>query len=582
MKKTWIIIASLLGLLVACNKEMQIEAPEEEPVVVTYIKAEGNEDATTRGSVSGTDASFTWNTDDKIAVWANGYKISDDLADTYNGTNAADFAFSGGNAVTESSRAHFAIFPASLVWDGTSIRSGSASDYTATSLKLTLPASYTLAQVQDDVSPTPMIATNAPDGDLAFKALCPLLRVTVVNIPKQTKRIEFDFNGKKVQGEFTLTDVDPGTTAIATSETDGADDIITVTMVDNTTWHDNLVINLPVPTGTYGNITITAYDATSGGHAVLTLTKPIKSTGWTPTRKSSRKMTATLPVFSVGADTKVVFAPGNLQYDRSTSKWSFMDHQYSTVETTSQNVGENVGDDYAIEDIVSLFGWATSGYSSATTSDNTWVNYQPWATSNEGNDEEETNYYKYGPSTSNIAVGTSWNDASHYDTWKVCDWGHNAIGSYAADTWRTLTKDQWLYLFGMEANNTDKDGHARYCKYFRAKVNSVQGIVVLPDDISGISDIPETRGNGSNFDGKTYDPSAWSALEAAGCVFLPAAGYRDGASVHVVGSKGRYWSSTAKDASSAYSLNFLSGYVDPASNASRYFGRSVRLVRELN
>ena len=583
MKNSWIIIASLLGLLVACNKEMQIEAPEEEPVVVTYIKAEGNEDAT-KASVSGTDASFTWNTGDRIAVYADGYKISDDLESTYNAATNATFAFSGDNDVTQSSRANFAIFPASLVWDGTSIRSGSVSYYTSSSLKLTLPASYTLAQVQDDVSPTPMIATNAANGDLAFKALCPLLRVTVVNIPKQTKRIEFDFNGKKVQGEFTLTDVDPGTTAIATSETDGADDIITVTMVDNTTWHDNLVINLPVPTGTYGNITITAYDATSGGHAVLTLTKPIKSTGWTPTRKSSRKMTATLPVFSVGADTKVVFAPGNLQYDKSASKWSFMDHQYSTVETTSQYVGD-IGDNYAIEYIVSLFGWATSGYSSATTSDNTWVNYQPWATSSStGTVSTSTNYYEYGPSTSNIAVGTSWNDASHYDTWKVCDWGHNAIGSYAADTWRTLTKDQWLYLFGMEANNTDKDGHARYCKYFRAKVNSVQGIVVLPDDISGISNIPEesSRGKASTFGGKTYTTAEWTSLEAAGCVFLPAAGYRDGASVHVVGSKGLYWSSTAGDASRAYYLSFLSGYVDPASNTYRYYGRSVRLVRELN
>ena len=47
-------------------------------------------------------------------------------------------------------------------------------------------------------------------------------------------------------------------------------------------------------------------------------------------------------------------------------------------------------------------------------------------------------------------------------------------------------------------------------------------------------------------------------------IFLPAAGYRHGASVYNVGSDGRYWSSSLyeSDPSYAYNLYFYSGYVD--------------------
>lgn len=405
MKKTWIIVASLLGLMLACSKnEAEIETPKND-VIVTYIKADGNEDAS-KASVSNSDASFSWNTGDKVAVYANGYKISDALGSAYNGTNTATFAFSGDNAVTEANRANFAIFPASLVWDGSAIRSGSATDYTSTSLKLTLPASYTLEEVQNEVSPTPMIAVNTADGDLSFKALCPLLRITVENIPKQTKRIEFDFNGKKVQGEFTLTSVAAGTTAIATSATDGTDDIITVTMADNTTWHDYLVVNLPVPAGTYGDITITTYE--EDGHRLIYKKQPIKQTAaWEPTRKSSRKMTATLPVFTAANGKKVTFAPDNLYAEitavdgsgvPTAAEWHFGSPTQSA--TQSFTVGSKID----------LFGWSSNG-----------------------------TYY---------GINSSVDPALYYADGTFIDWGNNVIDDYPAGTWRTPSIEDWNSLTG--------------------------------------------------------------------------------------------------------------------------------------
>ncbi len=267
-------------------------------------------------------------------------------------------------------------------------------------------------------------------------------------------------------------------------------------------------------------------------------------------------------VFTVAAGKTVKFSPGNLQYTKSSSTWSFMANQYSTVETTDQNVGEN----YASQDVVSLFGWGTSGWNNGN------AFYQPYNTSNATSGTyTSSNGYGYGPtdgSTYTFSLTGSYADA---------DWGAS-IGS----GWRTLTNDEWLYLFGMEANNTDKSGHARYRKYFRATVNGIQGIIVLPDDINGISDIPaeSSRGTASTFAGKTYTTSAWAPLETAGAVFLPAAGFRYGTSVSTVGSSGYYWSSTPYGASKAYYLYFDSSLVLPAHSNYRFYGYSVRLVQD--
>ena len=74
--------------------------------------------------------------------------------------------------------------------------------------------------------------------------------------------------------------------------------------------------------------------------------------------------------------------------------------------------------------------------------------------------------------------------------------------------------------------------------------------------------------------------SDWADFEAAGCVFLPAAGYREDY-VYDAGSFCSYWSSTAADIGHAYYLkiNPNSGYMYTSLYANRYSGKSVRLVR---
>ena len=238
---------------------------------------------------------------------------------------------------------------------------------------------------------------------------------------------------------------------------------------------------------------------------------------------------------------KVQFSPGNLQYTKSTSTWSFMDHQYSTVETE----GQDVDTDYANQDIVSLFGWGTGDNPNQTINNN-----------------------------------------SYYSSFT--DWGNNPnLQSQLGSGWRTLTQAEWTYVFG--TNSGDKRSGATVgttlnARYTEATINTddtpVNGVILFPDDATIDAD-EVTWGtiNGSSAWGTQCTTAQWSALEAKGCVFLPAAGGRSGSSVFDVGSRGYYWSSTAIDTNIPCRVYFYSGFLKPANNSSRYLGHSVRLVR---
>ena len=108
-----------------------------------------------------------------------------------------------------------------------------------------------------------------------------------------------------------------------------------------------------------------------------------------------------------------------------------------------------------------------------------------------------------------------------------------------------------------------------------ATVNSVHGIILLPYNTTVAGFNTNHNGWGNN----TPDASTWSAWEAAGAVFLPAAGDRDGTYVNGVGYYGDYWSSTALgDDYGAWYVYFDEDDVGPDDVSYRYFGQSVRLV----
>ena len=245
--------------------------------------------------------------------------------------------------------------------------------------------------------------------------------------------------------------------------------------------------------------------------------------------------------FSVSNSKQVTFSQGNLQYTQSTNTWSFASTQWEVIGTDNVTGGSvssdpTYGDSKegtALADKVDLFGWSTS------------VTY-------------------FGVSTS-----TDKNDYSG----SFVDWGTNKIGNDAPNTWRTLTYDEWKYLRFDRTNADDLVGVAQ--------VNGVNGLILLPDNWTCPAGVTFKSGfhssNGVDYYAayQNFTANQWSKLEAAGAVFLPAAGYRDGSNVGRVQYYGYYWSATEDYGFGLGAAGAGMGY------NSRHYGLSIRLVKDL-
>lgn len=231
------------------------------------------------------------------------------------------------------------------------------------------------------------------------------------------------------------------------------------------------------------------------------------------------RMAVSVPSFTVGVTggvaKKVFFAPGNLQYNasESTYKWRFAENQYDVIGSWNASSW------------VDLFGWGT------------WTGSNPSKVTN---------------------ISTTGSQYSFDDA----DFSQESILADATQRsydWRTLSKDEWVYVFNTRTVNGGTGAGKSYT--LDATVGSREGVVLYPD----------------NYTGAVYSGSNWASFEAAGCVFLPGAGYRsEGTSMH---AGGRYWSSTLYNSSFAYYVDFNSSNLNPEQYHNRYPGFSVRLVR---
>ena len=296
--------------------------------------------------------------------------------------------------------------------------------------------------------------------------------------------------------------------------------------------------------------------------------------------------------FSVAPNKRVVFSPGNLQWSATgggttatthavagggtaQGTWRFAEHQWDYVgDAANGNVYANgvkcnntlVSSSYT--GWIDLVGWGTSGWNSGTSA------YLPYATSTIWD-----HYHPGGDYTNNLT-----------GTYARADWGvYNAIynpktnSTDPAGTWRTLTKDEWVYLINTR-EIIDKCDIVKKM-YGHANVNGINGIVILPDNWNPVSCPGFVHGNSAwaNIFDETTTPK-WTQMEALGCIFLPAAGDRYGVgTINYAGSYGRYWSATSSNnIPDAYQMSFSNSAVSPGLNANRPYGRSVRLVKEVH
>jgi hypothetical protein len=255
-------------------------------------------------------------------------------------------------------------------------------------------------------------------------------------------------------------------------------------------------------------------------------------------------------LFTINDDgEKVYFSMGNLQYDKTTGEWSFMLHQYDLVE----DLGQDVGSDYADQDIVSLFGWSSSGYNHGAHC------YQPWSTSVDYND-----YHAYGNHDYNL------NEQSGQ-----ADWGYNAIsnGGNIEHQWRTLNTKEWNYIFTTRTTSSN-------IRFAKAQVGGVNGVILLPDDWNGgYYSLNYPNITNVYFDCNIITLEQWATIEQHGAVFLPTAGYRLGTEILNTESSGHYWSASHYYDSRAYCVSIFDSGLYPQAVDFIFNGFSVRLVQ---
>ena len=334
--------------------------------------------------------------------------------------------------------------------------------------------------------------------------------------------------------------------------------------------------------------------------------------------------------FSIDPTHQIEFAHGNLQYKDSEHKWRIAENQYDFV----------------------------GGYMEVHSFGNgTWYDFPAIGNVYEGGNKcNNADYY------TDVMSTDCWIDLFGWNTWdkpllisdnmadyatdqsSFTDWGHNTIydtkagTSYAPDTWRTLTMDEWQFII----SGRDNADHLCGTASITSDYGDVKGLILLPDDFEKPDGItfhyitdptsnypmtfsytdytgapgypntiltldPKTDENfhitlaaALNHDNYVYNQNRytkaqWEQMEAAGAVFLPVAGWMQ---VRYVNSSdpsqgvwalhrfanfiGGYWSSS-------YWVNVDASYLmltheqGKVGHGSQPFcnGQSVRLVRDL-
>lgn len=247
---------------------------------------------------------------------------------------------------------------------------------------------------------------------------------------------------------------------------------------------------------------------------------------------------------------QVFFSQGNMQYQASSATWRFAENQWDYVGNGNANISPTY------DGWIDLFGWGTK------------------------DDPTQT-------STNNPSYGWA-------------DWGGNAIsnGSNTLNCgWRTLSKDEWDYLLFTRSNGYAVNGTAN-ARYTLATINtdgtSVHGMILFPDSYSdgrtnhypNYGDVDGVTWGTINFTGGAYDEwttrcttAGWAGLESKGCVFLPAAGIRNGTTVYSPNEIVYCWTSSPNDNNTAYGVHAQHTVVEVNDNLVRHGGMSVRLVR---
>lgn len=271
MKKKFLYLFALLAAVVACNKEVLENTNTPSPVLAegeTRICLTGRIVLPTKVEFDDELGRFSWSSSDSVAVHATdgvrdgnifvaaGYKKGNIVP---NPEDPSSFKFYVVMSEAQD-RDFYAVYPSSLVDED---------NYGNPDLKINLPASYEISPAaMGNYSPTPMIAVNDPSSNsLDFRHVGGLLRIVLYDVSPNTSSIDVSL-GKRITGSFTVNNPEDPDTAVPYIVTDDAADVVTFRFSEPLTEYvDGLVINVPVPTGTYESLNVTAKD--SSGESIF-------------------------------------------------------------------------------------------------------------------------------------------------------------------------------------------------------------------------------------------------------------------------------------------------------------------------
>ena len=523
---------------------------------------------------------------DHTPYWHNGDAVMVNSQSSLAISNA-----SGGSAeiagVTGSTDGYRAVYPASLV---------TTDDITSSAtIPVDLPADQHFqwdATYGCQIVQLPMGAYSNGGTTLQFRNLCSIVRVTVSNNTGDAMTLD------NIRIETGSTNISgPGTATVSGSEDDAiivgnegeryvdlsfsGEEQATLTSGASRAYYivvppfQNNDVSIIVETATKRNI-MQKNNVSLAGNTIVTVTDNV-------TTMETDNTGALRGGFTINAaGDRVRFAQGNLQYNATgshavagggtaTGTWRFAEHQYDALGLA--NMSNNTG----YTGWTDLFGWGASGYNDPSDADQLY--YEPASTASTQQTNSGNNYYGYGPSLNN---GTSTDLGGTNFDWGV----YNAIsnGGNQPGLWRTLTKDEWVYLLNTRRSGVviGNEQHARYCK---AKINNVRGLLIFPDDLTWPSGMPTSIYHLNSGDGvwsytTEFTMEQFTTLEDLGCVFLPCGGYRFTTQVNYADDNGAYASATHCDNRRDYQLLITGNSVTPGNILPRSYGLSVRLVQD--
>ncbi len=232
--KTRLITIALGALVMLAGCSRSEVAPD-----VTKFRLSARIEADATRTTFDSEGKFAWEAGDAVALHLSTAGYASASVDT-----DGDFTLTVPSGNT---RDGYAIYPAAVAAG------------TAAAPSVTLPLAYSIvSDLSSTSAPLPMVAVNDPDSDiLYFHHVGGLMRITVATVPAGVRAVTVTLNGRRIAGTFTVADPGTVTPTISTATVDAGDVVsFAVSEAGLSTAATNVVLNLPVPCGTYESLTV--------------------------------------------------------------------------------------------------------------------------------------------------------------------------------------------------------------------------------------------------------------------------------------------------------------------------------------